>query len=73
LGIPQRLMGDSRNSKTLASFTAYCKKYPDQRFWQALCNWAGIGYVLSSSSPQPVKGDRVEDTWRWEGRVRDGQ
>ena len=29
-----------RNEDKLKSFTEYCKKYPEQRFWQALRNWA---------------------------------
>lgn len=33
---------DSKNQKLIESFSAYCKKYPEQRFWQALRNWAGV-------------------------------
>ena len=33
-------MSKSRNEAQLKSFTAYCKMYPDLRFWQALCNWS---------------------------------
>lgn len=29
----------NKNEKMLASFTEYCNKYPEQRFWQALRNW----------------------------------
>ncbi|NTU69220.1 hypothetical protein HGB13_00100 [bacterium] len=32
----------------LASFTAYYKANPDQRFWQALCNWAGVPFIYIS-------------------------
>ena len=62
-------MGDSRNSKTLTSFVDYCRAHPDFRFWQALCTWAGVGYVVASDTPS--NGEGQEDTWRWEGRFRD--
>lgn len=35
----------SKNQKELESFAEYCLKNPEQRFWQALRNWFGIGYV----------------------------
>ena len=30
-----------KSSKLLNSFTKYCEKNPDLRFWQALVNWCG--------------------------------
>ena len=30
-----------KSKKLLTSFTKYCEKYPDLRFWQALVNWCG--------------------------------
>lgn len=35
----------SRNKKSLDSFTKYCNAYPEQRFFQALRNWFGVGYI----------------------------
>lgn len=32
----------SKNSKQLVSFTNYCFKHPEERFWQALRNWNQI-------------------------------
>ena len=34
-----------KSQKLLESFTAYCKMYPDQRFWQALRNWSGYTFI----------------------------
>lgn len=33
-------MADSKNNQKLISFTQYCLDNPEQRFWQALRNWA---------------------------------
>lgn len=30
----------NKSLKTLARFTLYCLQHPEQRFWQALRNWA---------------------------------
>jgi hypothetical protein len=64
---------ESRNSKTLASFVAYCKANPSQRFWQALRNWAGFGFVYVSDSLLPAGSSNIPmyDTFYWEGRVID--
>lgn len=32
----------------LYSFMAYIQANPEQRFWQALRNWAGVPYVLTA-------------------------
>lgn len=62
----------TRNSEVLASFVDYCIANPDQRFWQALGNWSGCGYIFGSGVPLyqlgvPVPGT-VKDTYNWEGR-----
>jgi hypothetical protein len=31
--------------EVLKSFIEYCKKYPDQRFWQALRNWSNSDFI----------------------------
>jgi hypothetical protein len=48
----------SRNSVVLASFVAYCKAHPDERFWQALRNWCGKYNFIYANI----------DTFYWEGR-----
>jgi len=32
------------NQKTLQTFIAHCKSHSDERFWQALLNWASYHY-----------------------------
>jgi hypothetical protein len=39
----------NRNTNSLVSFTAYCRKHPGQRFWQALRNWSKNPFILASS------------------------
>lgn len=55
-----------RNKNVLASFVAYCEAHPEQRFWQALRNWANAGSFIFA-------GDAYEllDTFYWEGRNGD--
>jgi hypothetical protein len=56
-----------RNAKLLLSFVAYCLANPDQRFWQALRNWAGVGFVFVSDSPAYEK-PKLVDTFASEYR-----
>jgi len=35
----------SRNQDKLNSFFEYCLLHPEERFWQALRNWAGVNFV----------------------------
>lgn len=51
-------------------FLRYVQQNPSQRFWQALRNWAGIGYIFSSQHAVihlPTGGfmDEVKDTFYW--------
>jgi len=48
------------NKKVLADFVKYCKKYPEQRFWQALRNWSGADSVTFT------RGTWDEDTFYWD-------
>ena len=64
----------TRNGALLSSFVDYCKRYPDQRFWQALLNWSGCGYIFASGVPlyefeHSVFSGIVKDTYEWEGRI----
>jgi len=36
----------NKNSKLLQSFSYYCSKHPEERFWQALRNWAKIPFLM---------------------------
>lgn len=60
----------NKNKKLLKSFTKYCEKYPDQRFWQALKNWAGVSFILFATGLDMSKGDfvQVRDTYNLEDR-----
>ena len=60
-------MTETRNSKVLADFVAYCEAHPSERFWQALRNWAEVKYVVVTD----VKGFYDVDTFYWEGRRGD--
>lgn len=42
------------------SFVKYCEQNPDQRFWQALTNWAGMSYVGHARTPS---GTGFVDLW----------
>jgi hypothetical protein len=48
-----------RYAELLLSFIGYCLGNPDQRFWQALRNWAGVQAVLII----PVGGEEAIDTF----------
>jgi hypothetical protein len=56
----------TRNSEQLGSFVVYCELHPDERFWQALRNWAGVAHIVVSSEC-PVNNSEHE-TFSWEGR-----
>ena len=47
------------NKKLLENFTHYCEKYPEQRFWQALRNWAEVAYIGAKNE------DKYLDTFYW--------
>lgn len=57
----------SKNAEVLAGFTAYCEQHPDERFWQALRNWAGVPFVLIG---EELFGGKLEDTFYREGKDR---
>ena len=44
-----------KNKKLLDSFVKYCTEHPEERFWQALRNWAResnpkIQFILTASA-----------------------
>ena len=41
----------TRNSDKLFSFLMYCVQHPEERFWQALRNWSGYGFIYGSNEP----------------------
>lgn len=48
----------NNNATKLASFVAYCQEHPEERFWQALKNWAEVSYVYTQTEHSPI-----EDTY----------
>lgn len=48
-------------SVLLDDFIAYCRKNPEQRFWQALRNWSGHNFILASK----LNDGDGEDTFYW--------
>jgi len=59
---------ETKNSKVLADFTEYCVRNPELRFWQAVRNWSGYGYLLTQDFGD---GESLRDTYYWEGRRHD--
>ncbi len=52
-----------KSQDLLEDFTQYCKAHPHERFWQALRNWSGWGFIWASKEFDPR--DAV-DTFYWE-------
>lgn len=66
-----KVVHGTRHGRVLHSFFLYCAEHPNERFWQALRNWAGWPFVwvsdrLDDSETGPA--GNVRDTFYWEGR-----
>ena len=62
-------MTETRNSKVLASFVAYCNANPEQRFWQALRNWSGFRFIYGSNETENYAYRiNCQNTFNFEGR-----
>lgn len=61
----------TRNSETLADFTAFCVDHPDLRFWQALRAWSGWHLVMVSNDSDATDNPKIEDTFYWEGKSQE--
>lgn len=55
----------NKNKKLLDDFIKYCEAHPEQRFWQALRNWARVAFVSVSKD-----GNFYEDTFYWEDKTK---
>jgi len=51
-----------KSKKVLSSFIIYCYKHPDERFWQALRNWAKVNSICVQN------GIETLDTFYFEGK-----
>jgi hypothetical protein len=59
----------TRNSEVLTDFIAYCLLHPEERFWQALRNWAGVGFILFATELDALTNtDDLQDTFYFEGK-----
>ena len=56
----------SRNSRTLTSFTIYCREHPEQRFFQALRNWIQENVDIKWNWLLVSDGKETRDTFHWE-------
>lgn len=45
-----KLYQKSNNKTQLNSFTEFCRRHPELRFWQALAAWSGYDYIYVSNS-----------------------
>jgi hypothetical protein len=52
----------------LKDFIRYCEEHPKERFWQALRNWAGVGFIWAGDNHE---GEDIEDTFYWKGRKKE--
>lgn len=48
-----------QDNRLLNSFINYCHNHPDERFWQALRNWAELSYLIADFNS--IK----DDTFYW--------
>ena len=51
----------SKNNKLLLSFTKYCLRHPEMRFWQALNNWSELPNLVVMN----INGKIARDTFYW--------
>lgn len=49
---------------TKEEFIKYLEEHPDERFWQAVRNFSGYGFILASNNPNAI----LLDTFYWGGR-----
>jgi hypothetical protein len=57
----------SKNKQILDDFIGYCVLHPEQRFWQALRNWAKVRYVYVSNDTVNYC-PKIIDTYYFEGK-----
>lgn len=61
---------ETRNSKLLAEFTAYCAEHKELRFWQALRSWSGAIKIMYGKWDKDVEDEVFTDTFYWEEKDR---
>ena len=59
------LNGKSKNKNLMIEFQNYCIDHPDERFWQALRNWAKVERIYATRFSEDDDDTLVEDTFYW--------
>lgn len=62
-----------KSGYVLASFVWYCLTHRQERFWQALRNWSGAGFILDTNCTardSAKMGAYMLDTFYREGRTK---
>ena len=60
----------------LESFVAHCQAHPEERFWQALRNWSGWGFIFVSNETSysaefsVATRAKLIDTFYWEDKQK---
>jgi hypothetical protein len=60
---------ENKNLKTLTDFIEYCTQHPEERFWQALRNWARVDTITVNKTAALLGEDKrtwESDTFYWE-------
>ena len=52
---------EGRSQTTKDAFITYLTEHPEERFWQSVRNFAGVGFVYVSK--EAWDGDDIEDTF----------
>jgi hypothetical protein len=67
--IPAISSKESEAAILVNDFVNYCRRSPELRFWQALCNWSGYTSIFGSTAPGwaiPDNLENLEDTYNLE-------
>ena len=63
-----------KSQETLVSFTKYCTEHPEERFWQALRNWADVDFIMAWEADEfdmtTAYKMGMHDTFEWKNRTK---
>jgi hypothetical protein len=68
--LPEGITYEDRNFLTVVDFFVYCAEHKELRFWQALRNWSGHNFILTSEY-QPVQDSESWDVDSFLGGIQD--
>ncbi len=55
-----------RSQKTKEAFIKYLEEHPEERFWQAVRNFSGYGFILARNYSDAENDVSTIDTFYWE-------